>query len=121
MIDPVFLAELEHVIQDVGMIHLESQLSKDVWPDRPSHSVPSIFKKRKFIISSMNKHSSTENSGKHRRGRPKKSSTDKSGDKAEKQTNAEQRLPLKKRHLHNAQTQNSSEISGETLTTTSHR
>ena len=113
VIDPVFLAELEHLTQDFGTVHLESQMSKDLWPDRPSNSVPSIFRKRKFgppissASSSSKNHTISEKS--HKRGRPKKVV-----EKADKV--AEQRLPLKKRHLHHAQTQESSDITSETST-----
>ena len=94
-------------------------MSKDLWPDRPSNSVPSIFRKRKIplmISPSSSCGSSAKNSSNHnnisekiretKRGRPKrvgKTETEKATDKV-----AEQRLPLKKRHLHHAQTQESS-------------
>ena len=77
VIDPLFLGLLEQMIQDISGLQIDPKLPQNLWPDRPSTSVPSIFRKRKFIevVPKVTK-----------RGRPKK-------------TEAEQRLPLKKRHL----------------------
>ena len=78
VIDPLFLGLLEQMIQDMSNVQMDKKLSKDLWPDRPNSSLPTIFKKRKFI---------QETTKVTKRGRPKK-------------TEAEQRLPLKKRHHH---------------------
>merc|ERR1719150_907451 len=48
VIDPVFLGELEHLIQDISCCQLELKLPTDLWPERPSDSVPSIFKRRRI-------------------------------------------------------------------------
>merc|ERR1712061_188625 len=49
VIDPVFLGEVEYLIQDVASCQLEmSQVSRDYWPDRPLDSVPSIFRRQKI-------------------------------------------------------------------------
>ena len=77
VIDPLFLGLLEQMIQDMSNVQMDKKLSKDLWPDRPNSSLPTIFKKRKFV----------ETTKVSKRGRPKK-------------TEAEQRLPLKKRHHH---------------------
>ena len=79
VIDPLFLGLLEQMIQDMSNVQMDKKLSKDLWPDRPNSSLPTIFKKRKFIQETTSKVT--------KRGRPKK-------------TEAEQRLPLKKRHHH---------------------
>ena len=102
-----------HFPQDFGTVHLESQMSKDLWPDRPSNSVPSIFRKRKIplLISptttcgSSSVKNTSEKNRETKRGRPKRVGKTET-EKADKV--AEQRLPLKKRHLHHAQTQESS-------------
>ena len=93
MIDPVFLGELEHLIQDISSCQLELKLSTDYWPDRPSDCVPSIFRRRKIQTPKRRKEIGVKT--------PKRA-------KVQKQTtlvldiseNDEQRLPLKKRHHH---------------------
>ena len=97
VVDPVFLGELEHLIRDIASVQLEIKLSKDFWPDRPSDSVPSIFKRRKIFTTRRKR----ENNKATKRGKSSKSSeaievldltNDNDAD--------EQRLPLKKRHHH---------------------
>lgn len=34
VIDPVFLGELEHLMQDLASCQLEHKISPDLWPDR---------------------------------------------------------------------------------------
>ena len=49
VVDPVFLGEVEYLIQDVASCQLEvSKVSRDYWPDRPLDSVPSIFRRHKI-------------------------------------------------------------------------
>ena len=93
VIDPVFLGELEHLIQDISSCQLELKLSTDYWPDRPSDCVPSIFRRRKIQTPKRRKEIGVKT--------PKRT-------KVQKQTTLvlditesdEQRLPLKKRHHH---------------------
>ena len=96
VVDPVFLGELEHLIRDIASCQLEIKLSKDFWPDRPSDSVPSIFKRRKIFTT------------RRRRDLNKITKRAKNSRHAESpieildltSENDEQRLPLKKRHHH---------------------
>ena len=103
VIDPVFLGEVEYLIQDVASCQLEtSQVSRDYWPDRPLDSVPSIFRRQKISatrskrffaelveggrippLQTSHKHSTTSSNKavaivkeKPKRGRPKKNSQD---------------------------------------------
>merc|ERR1712223_1446817 len=49
VVDPVFLGEVEYLMQDIASCQLEvSQVSRDYWPDRPLDSVPSIFRRHKI-------------------------------------------------------------------------
>ena len=34
VVDPVFLGELEHLMQDLACCQLEHKISPDLWPDR---------------------------------------------------------------------------------------
>ncbi len=101
VIDPVFLGYVEHLIQDMASVQIEtSKVSRDYWPDRPSSSMPSIFKKKRFTL--------PKTSGgpeKAKRGRPKKSDSTDSKNKEKE----EQRLPLKKRHHHHIPSKPTSE------------
>ena len=94
VVDPVFLGSLEQLLQGVSSVQIDLEMSKDIWPDRPSTSVPSIFRRRKFILSAVSKTTAFEK----KRGRPKRT------EKAVKE--AEHRLPLKKRHIHHQQSDN---------------
>ena len=98
VVDPIFLGMLEQLLQEMSTIQIDPQiLSKDIWPDRPSTSVPSIFRKRKFVA--LTKSSIEKSSSK--RGRPKRA--EKAASKE-----AEHRLPLKKRHIHHQHEDSSS-------------
>ena len=96
VVDPVFLGELEHLIRDIASCQLETKLSTDFWPARPSDSVPSIFKRRKIFTTrrrrDLNKITKRGKNSRH-------------ADSAIEildltSENDEQRLPLKKRHHH---------------------
>ena len=101
MIDPVFLGELEHLIQDISCCQLELKLSTDLWPDRPSDCVPSIFRRRKIQTPTKRR---KDSSGKV----TKRAKAQKQGSQQQQAEVAildltesdEQRLPLKKRHHH---------------------
>ena len=97
VIDPVFLGELEHLIQDIACCQLEIKLSTDFWPDRPSDSVPSIFRRRKIFTSRRKKDLSKITK---RTKIPKQIIDDSSVTTLDISENDEQRLPLKKRHHH---------------------
>lgn len=47
VIDPVFLGELEHLMQDLASCQLEQKISLDLWPDRYNSqtNVYQVFKK----------------------------------------------------------------------------
>ena len=102
IVDPVFLGELEHLIRDIASVQVEIKPSKHLWPDRPSDSVPSIFKRRK-IIGNKKKRDSSKLS---RRGKTSKPPTHTAEQKKSIEIldltgeSDEQRLPLKKRHHH---------------------
>ena len=101
VIDPVFLGELEHLIQDISCCQLELKLSTDLWPDRPSDCVPSIFRRRKIQTPTKRR---KDSSGKV----TKRAKAQKQGSQQQQAEVAildltesdEQRLPLKKRHHH---------------------
>jgi histone-lysine N-methyltransferase ASH1L len=97
VIDPVFLGELEHLIQDIACCQLEIKLSTDFWPDRPSDSVPSIFRRRKIFTSRRKKDLSKITK---RAKIPKQTIDDSNVTTLDISENDEQRLPLKKRHHH---------------------
>merc|ERR1711915_587227 len=97
VIDPVFLGELEHLIQDIACCQLEIKLSTDFWPDRPSDSVPSIFRRRKIFTSRRKKDLSKITK---RTKITKQIIDDSTTTTLDISENDEQRLPLKKRHHH---------------------
>jgi len=97
VIDPVFLGELEHLIQDIACCQLEIKLSTDFWPDRPSDSVPSIFRRRKIFTSRRKKDLSKITK---RTKIPKQTIEEANATALDISENDEQRLPLKKRHHH---------------------
>ena len=100
VIDPVFLGELEHLIQDISCCQLELKLPTDLWPERPSDCVPSIFRRRR--IQTPTKTRRKDSSGKV----TKRAKAGKQGSQQQQAEVAildltesdEQRLPLKKRH-----------------------
>ncbi len=125
VIDPVFLSEVEHVLQDMASCQIEPKLPSDFWPDRPHDSVPSIFRKRRILPSRSRRAASSVESDAHQqqqqqpqpqrrgRGRSKRQSRDEprpgsskgeegSEGKSGAADSAEQRLPLKKRHHHHS-------------------
>ena len=87
VVDPIFLGQLEELLQEMASVQIDSQMSKDIWPDRPSSSMPSIFRKRKIILANTSKATFDK-----KKGRSKKNDKE-----------AEHRLPLKKRQLHHQQ------------------
>ena len=95
VVDPVFLGELEHLIRDIASVQLEVKLSKDFWPDRPSDSVPSIFKRRKIFMGKRKRDLNKTS----RRGKTSKNSVPIEILDLTSECD-EQRLPLKKRHHH---------------------
>ena len=97
VVDPVFLGELEHLIRDIATVQLEVKLSKDFWPDRPSDSVPSIFKRRKiFTVKRKGEFNKIA-----KRGKTSKHSDNNTIEIFDLTNESdEQRLPLKKRHHH---------------------
>merc|ERR1719305_1378822 len=103
VIDPVFLGELEHLIQDISCCQLELKLSTDLWPDRPSDCVPSIFRRRKIQTPTKRR---KDSSGKvTKRAKAQKQASQQQQQEAEVAIldlteSDEQRLPLKKRHHH---------------------
>ena len=111
--DPVLLGHVENLIQDMSTCQLERAISRDYWPTRPHDSVPSIFKKRR-ILSSRQREEKTvgvAETAKRSKRRPFLLSVD-ATEHAEEEgpelassllkacEEAEQRLPLKKRHHH---------------------
>ena len=99
MIDPVFLGELEHLIQDISCCQLELKLPTDLWPERPSDCVPSIFRRRR--IQTPTKTRRKDSSGKvTKRAKAGKQGSQQQGEVAilDLTESDEQRLPLKKRH-----------------------
>eukprot|EP00094_Tigriopus_californicus_P003586 TCALIF_03449-PA protein Name:"Similar to Ash1l Histone-lysine N-methyltransferase ASH1L (Mus musculus)" AED:0.06 eAED:0.06 QI:0/0.28/0.25/0.37/1/1/8/407/3102 len=81
VIDPVFLSEVERLIQGIASCQVETKLSSDIWPDRPHDSVPSIFRKRKILVPTNNllgpsttSSGRSKNSGEKRKSRSKRNS-----------------------------------------------
>lgn len=81
VIDPVFLSEVERLIQGIASCQVETKLSSDIWPERPHDSVPSIFRKRKILVPtntlmtpSTTSSGRTKNSGEKRKSRSKRNS-----------------------------------------------
>ena len=100
VIDPVFLGELEHLIQDISCCQLELKLSPDLWPERPSDCVPSIFRRRKIHTPTKRR---KDSSGKvTKRTKAQKQASQHQAEVAilDLTESDEQRLPLKKRHHH---------------------
>ena len=98
VIDPVFLGELEHLIQDVSCCQLEVKLSTDLWPGRPSDCVPSIFRRRK--IHTPTKRKKEAGTKVTKRTKTPKQPTQTAVAVLDLTESDEQRLPLKKRHHH---------------------
>ena len=49
VIDPLFLSEVENLIQDMVSCQLETKISTTYFPGRSHESLPSIFRKRKIL------------------------------------------------------------------------
>ena len=99
IVDPVFLGELEHLIRDIASVQVDFKSSKNL--DKPSDSVPSIFKRRKIFTG---KRKRDVNKSSRPRGKSSKFSEQKNIEILDLTGESdEQRLPLKKRHHHHLQ------------------
>jgi len=97
-------------VQDLACCQMDFKISTDLWPERPSDSVPSIFRRRKILVGRSRKRGDHGGKVSKRIRAARHSNNGANNNNPPVDNNSavividgetdEQRLPLKKRHHH---------------------